>query len=126
MSKIVKLLIFFSYFLTFSSLYAEVQLTKILQAGKEKAETICAACHGVTGKAESGGNSGAVPNIFAQQMDYLTLKLKEYKSGKLQHPQMTLIAQMLSEEDIENVSEWYSRIKVEIIDPSISLSEPGN
>ena len=126
MSKIVKLLIFFSYFLTFSSLYAEVQLTKTLQAGKEKAETICAACHGVTGKAESGGNSGAVPNIFAQQMDYLTLKLKEYKSGKLQHPQMTLIAQMLSEEDIENVSEWYSRIKVEIIDPSISLSEPGN
>ena len=125
MSKIVKLLIFFSYFLTFSSLYAEVQLTKTLQAGKEKAETICAACHGVTGKAESGGNSGAVPNIFAQQMDYLTLKLKEYKSGKLQHPQMTLIAQMLSEEDIENVSEWYSRIKVEIIDPSIALSEPG-
>lgn len=125
MSKILRLLIFFSYFLTFSNLYAEVQLTKTLQAGKEKAETICAACHGVTGKAESGGNSGAVPNIFAQQMDYLTLKLKDYKSEKLQHPQMTLIAQMLSEEDIVNVSEWYSRIKVEIIDPSISLSEPG-
>tara|TARA_B100001564_G_C20586452_1_gene645729 strand:+ start:709 stop:1089 length:381 start_codon:yes stop_codon:yes gene_type:complete len=125
MSKILKLLIFFSYFLTFSNLYAEVQLTKTLQAGKEKAETICAACHGVTGKAESGGNSGAVPNIFAQQMDYLTLKLQDYKSGKLQHPQMTLIAQMLSEKDIVNVSEWYSRIKVEIIDPSISLSEPG-
>ena len=125
MSKILKLLFFFSYFLTFSSLYAEVQLTKTLQAGKEKAETICAACHGVTGKAESGGNSGAVPNIFAQQMDYLTLKLQDYKSGKLQHPQMTLIAQMLSEEDIVNVSEWYSRIKVEIIDPSIALSEPG-
>ena len=58
-------------------------------------------------------------------MDYLTLKLQDYKSGKLQHPQMTLIAQMLSEKDIVNVSEWYSRIKVEIIDPSISLSEPG-
>ena len=79
----------------------------------------------MTGKAESGGNSGAVPNIYAQQRDYLTIKLKDYRSGKLQHPQMTLIAQMLSDEDIENVSEWYSRIKVEIIDPSISLSDPG-
>jgi cytochrome c553 len=125
MSKIFKLFIFFSYFLSFNSLYAEVQLTKTLQAGKEKAETICAACHGVNGKAESGGNSGAVPNIFAQQRDYLSIKLKDYKSGKLQHPQMTLIAQMLTEEDIENVSEWYSRIKIEIIDPNISLSEPG-
>ena len=79
----------------------------------------------MTGKAESGGNSGAVPNIYAQQRDYLTIKLKDYRSGKLHHPQMTLIAQMLSDEDIENVSEWYSRIKVEIIDPSISLSDPG-
>lgn len=125
MNKTFKLFIFFSFFLFFKSVYAEVLLTKTLQAGKEKAETICAACHGVTGKAESGGNSGAVPNIYAQQRDYLTIKLKDYRSGKLHHPQMTLIAQMLSDEDIENVSEWYSRIKVEIIDPNIALSDPS-
>ena len=105
------------------SLFAEVQLTETLKIGKEKAATICAACHGINGKAESGGNSGAVPNIYAQQRDYLTIKLKDYKSGKLQHPQMSLIAQMLTDEDIENVSEWYSRIKVEIIDPNIALSD---
>jgi cytochrome c553 len=41
-------------------------------------------------------------------------KLKDYKSGKINHPQMTLIAQMLSDEDIENVAEWYSNIKISI------------
>ena len=38
---------------------------------------------------------------------------------------MTMIAQMLSDEDIENVSEWYSRIKVKVFDPEIELSEPN-
>jgi cytochrome c553 len=36
-----------------------------------------------------------------------------------------MIAQMLSDEDIENVSEWYSRIKVKVFDPEIELSEPN-
>ena len=122
MRKIFQLIIF-SFFVFSNCLYAEVQLTETLKAGKEKALTICAACHGVDGKAQSGGNSGAVPNIYAQQRDYLSIKLTDYKSGKLQHPQMSLIAQMLSDEDIKNVSEWYSRIKVEIIDPEVALSD---
>ena len=82
--------------------------------GKEKAATICSACHGIDGQAASGGNSPLIPNITAQQKDYLIAKLKDYKSGKINHPQMSLIAQMLSDEDIENVSEWYSSITVEI------------
>ena len=78
----------------------------------------------MNGKAESGGNSGAVPNLTAQDKNYLIIKLLDYKSGKLQHPQMTLIAKMLTDEDIKNVSEWYSRIKIEIIDPNIALADP--
>ena len=74
----------------------------------------CTVCHGVDGKAASGGNSALVPNIFAQNKDYLIVKLKEYKSGKINHPQMSLIAQMLTEDQILNVSEWYSMISVEL------------
>ena len=85
-----------------------------LLLGKEKAATICSACHGLDGKATTGGNSAITPNITAQQKDYLIAKLKDYKSLKIDHPQMSLIAQMLSDEDIENVSEWYSSITVEI------------
>ena len=101
---------FFIIFLFFP----HISLSNEIKLGKEVAETICAACHGVDGRAVSGGNSALVPNIFAQNKDYLVVKLKDYKSGKINHPQMSLIAQMLTEDQIVNVSEWYSKISVEI------------
>ena len=85
-----------------------------LLLGKKKAATVCSACHGMDGQATSGGNSSLTPNITAQEKEYLLAKLKDYRSGKINHPQMSLIAQMLSDEDIENVSEWYSKIKISI------------
>ena len=91
-----------------------ISLSNDLKLGKEVAQTICAACHGLDGRAASGGNSSLVPNIFAQNKEYLVVKLKDYKSGKINHPQMSLIAQMLTEEQILNVSEWYSKISVEL------------
>ena len=89
-------------------------LSNDLGLGKEVAQTICAACHGVDGRAMSGGNSALVPNIFSQNKEYLVIKLKDYKSGKINHPQMSLIAQMLTDDQILNVSEWYSRISVQL------------
>ena len=82
--------------------------------GKEIATTVCSTCHGLDGKATTGGNSAITPNITAQQKDYLIAKLKDYKSGKINHQQMSLIAQMLNDTDIENVSEWYSSIEISI------------
>ena len=89
-----------------------------LLLGKEKAAVVCSACHGLDGQAVSGGNSPLTPNITAQQKEYLVAKLKDYKSGKINHPQMSLIAQMLTDTDIENVSEWYSSIKILIEFPA--------
>ncbi len=119
-----KYLVIFSIFL-FSTAFAgdidasnEANLSEALKAGKEKATTVCSACHGLNGKADSGGNSPNVPNLFGQKRGYLEAKLSEYKSGKLQHAQMTLIAQMITEEDIKNVSLWYASIKVKVFDPN--------
>jgi len=94
--------------------FPNISLSNDLALGKEVAQTICSACHGLDGQAASGGNSSLVPNIFAQNKDYLIVKLKEYKSEKINHPQMTLIAKMLTDDQIANVSEWYSKISVEI------------
>ena len=94
--------------------FPNISLSNDLVLGKEVAQTICSACHGLDGQAASGGNSSLVPNIFAQNKDYLIVKLKEYKSEKINHPQMTLIAKMLTDDQIANVSEWYSKISVEI------------
>ena len=100
-------------------------LTAELRLGKEKVETICSACHGLDGVSASGGNSVIIPNLTAQHKDYLIAKLKDYKSKKLDHPQMTIIAQMLTDEEIVAVSEWYSRIKIKIFDPRLILSKPS-
>ena len=89
MKNIYSIILFLFVFLNFNILFAELELTPELKAGKEKVATICSACHGMNGKAESGGNSGAVPNLTAQDKNYLIIKLLDYKSGKLQHPQMT-------------------------------------
>ena len=95
----------------------EANLPESLKAGKLKAAQICSACHGLSGTAASGGNSPLVPNISGQSKDYLIVKLKEYKTNKIEHPQMSMIAQMLSDEDIESVSTWYSSVKVKVFDP---------
>ena len=100
-------------------------LTEELRQGKAKVQVICSACHGLDGVAASGGNSVIIPNLTAQHKDYLIAKLKDYKSGKINHPQMTLIAQMLTDEEISSVSEWYSRIKIRIFDPKLILAKPS-
>ena len=100
-------------------------LTEQLRIGKKKVQVICSACHGLDGVAASGGNSVIIPNLTAQHKDYMIAKLKDYKSGKINHPQMTLIAQMLTDEEIKYVSEWYSRIKIQIFDPNLVLSKPS-
>jgi cytochrome c553 len=117
--------LFFGVFLNSNLSFAEVELTAQLKVGKEKVQTICSACHGLDGVAASGGNSVIIPNLTAQNKDYLIAKLKDYKSGKVNHPQMTLIAQMLTDDEIEYVSEWYSRIKIEIFDPNLILTKPS-
>ncbi len=100
------------FFLFFKQLIADENLDK----GRTIAENICSVCHGVNGQANTGGNSVLVPHLTAQNEFYLVEKLKDYKSKKLEHHQMSLIADMLSVDDIKNVSKWYSSIKINIED----------
>ena len=91
----------FCYFFTVVSIiYADENTKK----GKEIAQNICSVCHGLNGRANTGGNSVLVPHLTAQNEYYLIEKLKDYKSKKLEHHQMSLIADMLSIDDIKNVS----------------------
>lgn len=84
-----------------------------LLPGKAKAEAVCQTCHGMDGQ----GTLAGVPNLSGQNMDYLVIQLQAFRSGRRQHAQMSIIAQMLSDEDIENTATWYSSIKVTIEPP---------
>lgn len=79
-----------------------------LLAGKAKVQNVCQTCHGLDGKA----TIPMAAHLAGQQKEYLIAQLEAYRSGRRQHEQMTIIAKMLSDADIENVAEWYSSIKV--------------
>ena len=98
------------------SVFAE-ELSKEMQNGKLKVQTVCVTCHGINGQATGAGNSVIIPNITAQEKNYMVARLKAYKAGEIKHPQMSVVAQMLTEQDINDVAEWYSKIKIQIFDP---------
>ena len=102
--------------LSASSAFAE-ELSKEMQNGKLKVQTVCMTCHGMNGQATGAGNSVIIPNITAQQKNYMVARLKAYKAGEIKHPQMSVVAQMLTEQDINDVAEWYPKIKIQIFDP---------
>lgn len=86
-----------------------------LEAGKLKAIQVCANCHGIDGQSASGGNSAISPKLTPQNRSFLANKLNEYRNGKIEHPQMSLIARMITEEDIENISAWYGTMRPEAV-----------
>ena len=108
----MKFIFYLSYLITLYTfnIFSDDSIIK----GKEIAQNVCSVCHGVNGQANTGGNSVLVPHLTAQNEYYLIEKLKAYKSKKLEHHQMSLIADMLSAEDIKNVSKWYSSINIKI------------
>tara|TARA_B100000767_G_C19698547_1_gene507327 strand:- start:855 stop:1223 length:369 start_codon:yes stop_codon:yes gene_type:complete len=109
-------LIFLIVFLFSSSSFAE-ELSKEMANGRLKVQKVCVTCHGMNGQATGAGNSVIIPNITAQEKNYMVARLKAYKAGEIKHPQMSVVAQMLSEQDINDVAEWYSKIKIQIFDP---------
>ena len=108
-----------AYWFHKSSPNKDTSLTPQLKEGKRIAMTVCAACHGVDGIASGAGNSAIIPNLIAQNKGYLVARLKDYKSGKIKHDQMSMIAQMISEKDIDNVATWYSSIQIVISEPKL-------
>ncbi|MDH3536115.1 MAG: cytochrome c [Gammaproteobacteria bacterium] len=81
-----------------------------LQAGKSKVQAVCQTCHGLDGRSTIAGS----PNLSGQNEDYIMIQLKAYRAGERQHPQMSIIAQTLSDDDIDNVAKWYSSIKITV------------
>ena len=83
-------------------------------AGKAKVEAACQVCHGVDGRA----TVAMAANLSGQQKEYIIAQLEAYRAGKRRHEQMNIIASMLDDDDIENVAEWYSSIKITIEMPN--------
>jgi len=75
-----------------------------VEAGKARAEAVCAACHGATGISVDD----AIPHLAGQRVRYLEAQLKALKEGARKNPIMNAIATQLSAEDMANVAAYFA------------------
>jgi cytochrome c553 len=76
-------------------------------AGKAKADTVCAACHGKDGNTPI---DPSYPKLAGQYRDYLERSLLDYKSGARKNAIMAGQVQPLSRADIENLAAYYASL----------------
>lgn len=98
MNNIIKIT---SFFLLIS--VSEFAVSGNYNAGKEKSQ-ICAACHGVDGNSQIK----MYPILAGQHKNYLVHALNEYRSGIRNNVIMKGFAQNLSDEDINDLSQYFS------------------
>ena len=75
-------------------------------AGKEKAVT-CAGCHGAKGVS----TNPMWPSLAGQKERYLAKQMRDFRDGRRRNPVMSPMAQGLSDQDIDDLAAYFSRLK---------------
>jgi cytochrome c553 len=70
---------------------------------------MCIGCHGIKGYQASFPEVYRVPMISGQNPKYIVAALNAYKAGDRKHPTMRGIAETLSEQDINDIANYYAR-----------------
>ncbi len=99
----------FALTVSFASLssFAE-DLKGDVKAGEIKI-SMCIGCHGIKGYQASFPEVYKVPMISGQGSKYITSALNAYKKGERKHPTMRGVAEALSDQDIADLSAYYSQ-----------------
>ncbi len=84
----------------------QVHADSSYERGKDKSTT-CSACHGADGNADNK----MYPRLAGQYKNYLIHALNAYKSGERNNAIMSGFASGLSEQDIIDLSTYYSKQK---------------
>ena len=97
-------------------------------AGQRKA-TMCIGCHGIARYQASFPEVHKVPMISGQNAKYIAAALTAYAKGERKHPTMRGIAVSLSDQDIADLSAFYSSqaqvpaVPEAVIPPSAKVAE---
>jgi cytochrome c553 len=78
-----------------------------LEKGREKANQICAACHGQDGNTPI---DPSYPKLAGQHRDYLERALLDYQAEHRKNPIMVAQAKTLSRQEIENLAAYYASL----------------
>ena len=77
------------------------------KAGEAK-NAMCIGCHGIKGYQASFPEVYKVPMISGQSAKYIASALNAYKKGERKHPTMRGVSETLSDQDIADLSAYYS------------------
>jgi cytochrome c553 len=77
-----------------------------LEAGKARAQAVCAACHGANGVSVSD----SIPNLAGQRGAYLENQLRAWKDGSRKNPLMNAIAAQLGADEMVNLAAYFSSL----------------
>jgi cytochrome c553 len=94
--------------LPFTSAYAAGDI----KAGRQKAMQ-CQACHGIDGLAKIPD----APNIAGSPEQYLARQLNAFRKGERKNEMMSVVAQQISEKDIDDLAAYYAAIEVTVTLP---------
>ncbi len=71
----------------------------------------CDRCHGVSGNS----TDPRLPALASQRVDYLDKVLHAYRTGERKSPQMAAMSEGLTEEDVENLADYYAHQKARAV-----------
>jgi cytochrome c553 len=77
-----------------------------IEAGKKKAQEVCAACHNMDGISTIAD----YPKLAGQYQDYMAKALRDYKSGVRKNPIMAGMAAGLTQTDIDDLSAYFASL----------------
>jgi cytochrome c553 len=77
-----------------------------VEAGKKKAQEVCAACHNMDGISTIAD----YPKLAGQYPEYMAKALRDYKSGARKNPIMAGMAAGLTQKDIDDVSAYFASL----------------
>ena len=66
----------------------------------------CRVCHGLDGV----GTNPMIPNIGGQSAEYLSKQLQDFRAGRREDPQMSIIARDLTDDEIAALAGWYAAV----------------
>jgi cytochrome c553 len=79
------------------------------EKGKEKANQICQACHGMDGNGIPG--QPVWPKLAGQHPRYIYKQLMNFKNNERYNVQMSPMAMPLTEEEVRNLSAYYASLE---------------
>ena len=76
-----------------------------IEAGKARAATVCAACHGDKGVPS---DPKAIPVIWGQEQSYLMKQLRDFRNGERNSAIMSPITKGLAEGDLRKIAAYFA------------------